>query len=229
MACPTINYGVPSDGATEYNLNSGRELFRCGIECIKMFITNVSGERNTVKFGCADISDAQAGDVCMQSANATSRDQGVVNWIAKDGVTSALPNGYVINRADDCIGGQAVIYTHTEGNLSARVLANIESIAPNKELIKDRALNKLCSVIPEFCSELEWILSDLGVNVSPTDWQGGTVTYQGFGTSGNGYTTRRANFNWQNGRMEYATGTLTYDTTATPAPLEDIANTVLGI
>ena len=231
MACPTVRYGVPSSGATEYNLNTGRELFRCGLDCVKMFLTNVSGEQTLVKYSCADISDALVNDqICMQSANISARDQGVVNWIAKENVDSSLPNGSVINKAENCAGQSETgsIYTHTEGSLNARVVTNIENIAPNREAIKDRILSKFSDATEFVQLNMEWILSDLGVNVSPTDWQGGSVTYQGFSTHGPGTQTIRGNFNWQNGRREYGVGTLTYDM-SDETSIETIVSTVLGI
>lgn len=243
MACPIINYGIPESGATEYNINTGRELFRCGVPedgqpiedaCVKLFITNVMLEASTVKSTCGTIDGAIADQVCMQSANVNWKDQAVINWIAKDGVDTTLPNGTVITRADDCAGSGSVIYTHTEGQISARVLANFTELNASRDAIILQAEAKLIDVAVDttgstVIADLEWILSDLGVNVSVTDWQGGTVTYQGFGTRALGTNeSYRLNFNWQNGRGEESMGTTFYDESVNTALLGDIVDDLIA-
>ena len=234
-SCPIVSFGVPKSGAPEYNLNSGRELFRCGTECVKMYITNVSGESSTITYSCASIDDANInGEVCLRSAQVSARDQGIVNWIAKENVDSSLEVGSVITKADTCLGGDASIYTHTEGNLSVRVTATVSYVNQDKEQIKNTALNKFDDY---FRTGLQWILSDVGTNVGPTDWQGGTVTYQGFGgekipsslTGGPaGVGTARESFNWENGRLEKTFGYLTYDDTDN-TDIGFVINQVLGL
>jgi|GEM_PF-4254333 len=234
MACPIVNYGIPSDGATEYNINTGRELFRCGLDCVKLFITNVSLDKNTVLYICGDIADAHTGDVCMQSASANWKDQNIVNWIAKDGVTTALESGYVITLAGECSGASAATYTHTEGQINARVVANFEDINNSRDQIINTARTKLTTVgtaHPEndVLNQLQWVLSDINVNVSPTDWQSGSVSYQGFGSRANGERTNyRINFSWQNGRGEEAYGQTHYDTTTTPNELGVIVDNLIA-
>lgn len=233
MACPVIPYGVPSSGAKEYNVNSGRELFRCGTACTKLYIVNVSLECNTVNFGCKSISDAGHDDFCMQSANATARHQTVVNWQAKENADSSLPSGYVINKAEAC-EGEAVVCTHVEGNLSARVLVDLNAFGPSlADEIKTAALNKVgeCGTGETKINALDWVLSDLNVNVSPTDWQSGTVTFLGFASSAGCPThpqTTRVNFSWQNGRYECAEGIIIYDESDTPQLLSQIISDLIN-
>ena len=230
--CPTIDFGIPSEGAKEYNMNSGRELFRCGLQCIKMYITNVSMEVNTVKYGCATIEDAGTEKFCLKSAQISKRDQGVVNWIAKSGANSSWEIGSVLTKADLCLASEnndPMIYTHTEGNLSVRVTINIVDVADSRDDIKNAALNKFMAD-PEIQNEfqsMQWILSDVGTNASPTDWQGGSVTYQGFSSTHEGHRTARASFNWDNGRMEKSFGDIRYDTSDDP-DIGNIVNTLIA-
>lgn len=103
MACPVINYGIPEEGATEYNVNSGREIFRCGLSCIKLYITNVSVEKSRVKYVCGNVNDADIGNFgCLESFTINYRDRDLANWIAKNNANSGLPNGYVITRIAPC-------------------------------------------------------------------------------------------------------------------------------
>lgn len=229
--CPSINFGIPTGGATEYDLNSGRELFRCGSGCVKMFITNVSLEKRTVTMSCGSIADgAIDGEICLQSAQISARGQGVVNWVAKENVTSGLTVGSVLTKVDSCgdsDDSSGSIYTHTEGNLSARVIANIEKINEKKDQIRDAVKAKFDPLLPEL-SGLQWILSDLGVSASPTDWQGGSVTYQGFGVDEtHNNKTFRGSFNWQNGRFEIGKGVIHYDT-SDDTPIQTVIEALLN-
>ena len=90
--------------------------------------------------------DAKLDDVCLQSANLSWKDQAVVNWEAKENVTSALEAGTVITRAVACGGADSAIYTHTEGQLSARVQANVTDITAVRDQLRDAVLNKNSSV-----------------------------------------------------------------------------------
>jgi hypothetical protein len=232
MACPTIAYGIPRTGATDLNFNSGRELFRCGIGetgCITMFITNVTLESSLVKIHCGTIADSRQGDVCLQSGNLNWKDQAVVNWEAKEGVTSDLPAGTVITRATPCGSGDLSIYTHTEGQLSAKVQANVCDITSQRAQIMQAVLDKNLDVAGDTVSnELDWVLSDISINASATDWQGGNVSYQGFGSrTGGSNQTYRFNFNWQTGKAESALGSVQYDESATPALMEVIVDQML--
>ena len=226
--CPSVPFGIPEGGATEYDINTGRELFRCGDSCVKMYLTNVSGERRIVKIGCGSISDAVVnnGAMCLQSANVNYRGQAIVNWGAKPNVTSSLESGSVITRVMPCGTNEGIIYTHTEGNLSIRVLSPVANLTDktSSDAAKNTALAKFNDAT---ANAMKWILSDIGVNVSPTDWQGGTVTYMGFKDGGDNRTFR-GTFNWQNGRMETGEGTLTYDNTDDTTP-ENVFAHVLGI
>lgn len=235
MACPSISYGIPLDGAKDLSFNSGRELFRCGTDCVTMFITNVSLELSTRFIKCGTITDAHVsaggGDACMQSAQVNWRDQSVVNWEAKTGVHSGLENGTVITRAADCAGEGYSVYTHSEGQVSGRCNANICDFAENTftEAVKDAVLNKVNTVDSgNKTSELEWIFSDVATQSSATDWQGGTVSYLGFGVMpSGGDRTYNFSFNWQNGRSEMAEGTMTYDEDPNPELLSNIIGDML--
>ena len=227
MACPVIKYGIPEEGAYTYATNSGRELFRCGTSCVKMYITNVSVEKSLVKYVCGNVNDADIGTFgCMESFTVNYRDRVLENWIAKDNVDSSLPNGYVITRVGACKDLQGVIYLYTEGRLSARMRINIENLTPdNADAVKEKVLEKLqnISTIQNKSLELDWIFNDLNVDVNPTDWQRGSVSYLGFGVKeSQEATTYRINFNYNNGRGEEAHGVVIYDDTPTPQYLANI-------
>jgi len=241
MACPTIKYGIPTGGATQYNVNSGRELFRCGIGCVKMYITNVSLDKSTVYYVCGDITDANVEangkTACLQSMNITWRERNVVNWIAKDNVDTTLDDGFVITMVGDCNDLQGVIYTHTEGTMNVRAFVNVEDFDTNlANALKNAVLNKVSQIATQtadanIVSQLTWILSDLSNDVSPTDWQRGSVSYQGFGVIPNSDGTRsyRINFNWNNGRGEEASTTTVYDRDPTPQFLENIITNLIAL
>jgi len=246
MACPTIPYGIPADGATEYSLQSGRELFRCGRDCIKMFITNVMIENTSIQFTCDEINDAsQVPEVCLQSINGNWKDRMVINWIAKEDADSSMDSGVVINRVSDCSSGSGEgtgkIYTHTEGTVGVKAQFNINMWKSNAQTAADAiiafAIEKLdnltvngAGVGGNFAS-FQRILSDISTNVSQTDWQGGGCNYQLFLTrtldaqNENGF---RANFNFQNGQAEIGKSCTVYDDTSAPLPLATIISTLLG-
>jgi len=232
MACPVINYGIPESGAQEFNVNSGREIFRCGIQCIKLFITNVSVEKSTVRFVCGDISDAGGDTFCLENFNISYRDRDLVNWIAKDGANSQLPNGYVINRVGACKDLNGVIYLYTDGRASVRAMMNIENLNPTTaQSMIGIVLRKAQNIgNDQTISTLEWILSDINTNVNPTDWQRASASFLGFGFSGKSGTTRtyRINFNWNNGRGQESSGYVVYDDTPTPQPLASIIQTLIS-
>lgn len=231
MACPIVSYGIPLDGAKELNFNTGRELFRCGTGCVTMFITNVTIEFGIKFVKCGTITDALIGGnaACMQSAQVSWRDQSVVNWEAKTNVNSGMPSGTVITRAADCAGEGASIYTHTEGQLSGRVQANIASLNSVQADIKAMVLAKNNTVGGGDASLLEWIFSDISTQSSATDWQGGSISYLGFGTAGPGDTSYNFSFNWQNGRGEVTNSTSYYDQNPTPEPLQDVVAAMLAL
>jgi len=236
MACGTINipFGIPSTGAKEYNLNSGRELFRCGLDCVKMYITNVSMEINNTTYTCQGIEGASPdGKFCLKSAQISKRNQGVVNWIAKEGANSTWETGSVLTCADFCGSDEEspMIYTHTEGNLSVRVTINISDVANEKDAMLNAAKAKFLAdgdLSGEF-SSMEWILSDLGTTASPTDWQGGSVTYQGFSTDKGSYDTARASFSWDNGRMEKSLGHIKYDDLCNNKEMTAVVNRLIAL
>jgi len=231
MACPIVNYGIPLDGAKELNFNTGRELFRCGTGCVTMFITNVTLDYGIKFLKCGSITDALIGTnaACMQSAQVNWKDQSVVNWEAKQGVNSGMTSGTVITRAADCAGEGSSIYTHTEGQLSGRVQANIASLNSVQELLRDTVLAKNDAVGGGDSSQLEWIFSDISTQASATDWQGGSISYMGFGTAGVGDTSYNFSFNWQNGRAEVTNGTMYYDEDPDPKGLQEIVIYLLGV
>jgi hypothetical protein len=229
--CPVIKYGIPSEGAPEYNVNSGREIFRCA-DCVRLYITNVSLEKSIVRYSCGDIMDANTGQgACLQSANASARDRNVINWIAKDNVDTSLPNGYVITRVGDCEGNSGIVYTHTEGSISVRAYANIEDIdVSTAEAIVSKAKEKLANYLDDV-NKLDYFLSDLNVNASPTDWQSTSITFQGIGSEkidDSGTGTFRVNFNWNNGRVQISKGSSTYDTSPEPKLLSEIIASLLA-
>jgi len=227
MGCPEVNYGISSGGATEYSTSSGRELFQCGNSCVRLFIVNVSVETVNVKVDCDDISDAGTGTVCLRSGSMSLQSQGVVNWIAKDSVTSSLDNGSVINRAGACSGGDPFTYTHTDGQLSARVTANIKSIVDSSEEIMG-AVESKCGCAKNGPGNAEFFMSDASTDVGPSEWQGGSITFQGFGKSGGGTETGRANFNWQNGIRECRNGSVEYDESSAAVRVDALIKGMIG-
>jgi len=238
--CPVIKFGVDADGANEYSVQSGRELFRCGSGgtdcCIKMFITNVVIERNHVKYICGQVSDALLPDegICIQSINASWKDKTIVNWIGVGNGNSQADtswnNGSVITtRNEEC----GVPYTHTEGTISAKAQFNISGWNVTKaDALRVKAKHKIVNGLPTLDAEgvafiadtnTEIIFSDISTNISQTDWQGGGCTYQLFGFRGGradddpemGY---KMSFNYQNGQGESAISTSLY-------PRVTVANT----
>jgi hypothetical protein len=228
MACPIVNYGIPSGGAKELSFNTGRELFRCGRGCATMFITNVTLDFGLKTIACGTITDALIGsDVCMQSGQVNWKDQSVVNWQGKDGVNSGMASGTVITVAADCAGEGASIYTHTEGQASGKCQANIDVLNSNYQNVIDLILAKCQLVGNGATGDLDWIFSDISSQTSATDWQSGSITFMGFGTAGVGDTSYNFSFNWQNGRSEVTNGQLYYDMDPVPKPLGDIVQTLL--
>jgi len=228
MTCPTVNYGIPTGGAKELSFNTGRELFRCGHGCATMFITNVTLDYGIKTIGCGTISDALIGsDVCLQSGQVNWKDQSVVNWVAKTGVNSGMPAGTVITVATDCAGEGASIYTYTEGQASGKCQANIDKLNTNYQAVMALLLNKCQNVGGGLTGNLDWIFSDITSQTSATDWQGGSITFLGFGTAGLGDTSYNFSFNWQNGRAEMTNGHLYYDMDPTPSLLNNIVQELL--
>jgi len=229
MAGPVVSYGFALDGAKDLNLNSGRELFRCGLGCVNMFITNVTLDYGIKFIKCGTIADALVGGnaACMQSAQVGWRDQSVVNWEAKEGVNSGMSAGTVITRAADCAGEGASIYTHTEGQLSGRCQANIATLNSVQAAVMSTVLAKNDLVGGGISGDLDWIFSDISTQASATDWQGGSVTYIGFGTAGVGDTSYNFSFNWQNGKAEVTNGTMYYDESVAPDSLESVVASML--
>ena len=227
MGCPNVEYGISSGGATEYSASSGRELFQCGTNCVKLYIVNISVETVQVNITCESITDAGAGDVCMRSGSMSLQNQGVVNWIAKNGVTTGVPSGNAINMAGSCAGGDAFTYTHTDGQASGRVTANIGNIVSNEGTILSR-IRDHCGCAEDTTASALFFLSDASTDVGPTEWQGGSITFQGFGEGGGGTNTGRANFNWQNGIKECRQGSVEYDSTGAPAPAGTIIKGMMG-
>ena len=228
MACPVVNYGIPSGGAKELIFNTGRELFRCGRGCATIFITNVNLDMGIKTIACGTITDALIGsDVCMQSGQVNWKDQSVVNWQGKDGVNSGMPSGTVITVAADCAGEGASIYTHTEGQASGKCQANIDVLNANYQQVINLILAKCQLVGGGATGDLDWIFSDISSQTSATDWQSGSITFMGFGTAGVGDTSYNFSFNWQNGRSEVTHGRLYYDMDTTAKPLADIVQELL--
>lgn len=245
--CPVIPYGIPATGAIEYSLQSGRELFRCGRGCIKMFITNVMVENTLIKFTCDEINDASDIDnVCLQSLNGNWKDKMVINWIGKEGATTEQPSGTVINRVSDCTptngiaGSNGKIYTHTEGTVGVKAQFNISlwetGAQANADAIILKAVQKLDNIaeamgITSRLASFDRILSDISTNVSQTDWQGGGCNYQLFMTRAadasneNGF---RISFNYQNGQAEVGRSCTVYDEEPNVAMLTTVIANLLG-
>lgn len=205
-----IPYGIASGSTVkDIGFSSGRELFRCGAT-VKMYITNVSCDIGDTSLDCGSITGAAQEGACLQSAQISWKDQSSVNWEAKTGVTSDTDSGSVITKVGECAGG--TIYTHTEGQCQVRVQCS-------PDLLKTPASAQSAAItamgqMPGTGGgrTLEWFLSDISVQASPTDWFGGNITLSGFGTGGsNAYY--RSSFNWQNGRSESTSGKTEYDNT----------------
>jgi hypothetical protein len=225
MGCPTVPYGIPKDGAPEYNVNSGRELFRCGMGnngCIKLYITNVSVENSTVKYGCRT-GNSVGSDYCIENVNYNERVRKQVQWVAKDGVNSSLPNGTVITRVGECDGGEGIIPLYTEATVRVRVLMDITQLTPNSaQSIIDDALNNVSNNISG-----DWVLQDLGTSASPTDWQTANITFMAMSNVIPSYDSYRESINLTNGRVQYATGHVRYDDTNDPVDLASIVSQLL--
>jgi hypothetical protein len=224
--CPVIPYGIPEGGAPEYNVNSGRELFRCGIGqngCIKLYITNVSVDKSIVNYGCKTSQNANQGKFCLENVTYNERVNKQVQWIAKKGVDSSLPNGTVITRVGECDGGNGVIPLYTEATVRARSMLNINDLDTNmaKQIVQT-ALENLSKHL-----DGDWILQDIGTSVSPTSWQTANVTFMLLSNEIPEYDTYRETINLTNGRVQTSTGHVIYDDTETPQDLATIIETLL--
>ena len=209
-SCPKVDYGIGSGGAYEYNINSGRELFRCGSGCVKIFIVNVTCEKTLVKVNACGNLKAGDQDYCIQNVNGNARKNFVVNWEAKNGANSGWDNGSVLNKVASCNNTPAKIFTHIEANMSARCYINTSKIDSKKDTIVNQAKQMLGS---PFSNYSDWIMNDVGITVSPNDWQSATLSFLDFEMSENKLSSDgyRASFNNMNGMSETGTTTILYD------------------
>jgi len=226
--CPVVPYGVPTDGAPEYNINSGRELFRCGIgdgSCIKIFITNVSLEKSIVKYTCKIGNNANQGTYCLENITYNERVRKQVVWEAKDNVKSNLPNGTVITKVGHCGDNEGVIPLYTEATIRARSLLDINLLDTNlANSIVNTALQNISQHL-----DGDWILQDISTNVSPTDWQSANITFMLLSEQiPSDYDTYRETINLTNGRVNTSKGKEYYDDTSTPQQLADIVQYLLN-
>ena len=244
MACPVVDFGIPSSGAQEISVNSSREVFRCGTNCVKIFITNVSLEKNCVVSVCGSISDATEtgrgeSRYCLQSFDFSWRDNTVANYVAKNNVNSGIANGTVITTVQSCEGDDGIIYTHTEGQITFRALASIENVNESfAETLKDAVINKYPSIATNTSYRTATnqlsanaILQDVSNQVGVTEFQSLSGTYIIFGTRNKNVNdpeqTYRMNFNYDNGRGEERCGLIAYDRETTPRPVASVIQTLL--
>lgn len=221
---PAIPYGIGTEGAASVGFSSGREMFRCG-SYVRVYITNVTADVGTTTIGCEAPSDIGTGNVCIVSAQGNYRDQMAVNWGAKNGASSDLPNGSVINKVMACGTGDSKVYTHTEGQVSVRIQCPITVLATPEDA-QAAALSALVKLtgISEGIPNDGWVVSDISVQASPNDWQGGNVSLAGISSTGSNAKARsyKVSYNYQNGMKEMTDGELKYDTGDTQAMISVI-------
>ena len=226
--CPIVPYGVPAGGAPEYNINSGRELFRCGIgegSCVKIYITNVSLEKSIVKYNCKIGNNANQGDYCLENITYNERVRKQIMWEAKDGVNSSLPNGTVITRVGHCSNNEGVIPLYTEATIRVKSLLDINLLDTN---LANSMVNTALENISHHLNG-EWILQDISTNVSPTDWQSANVTFMMLTEQiPNNHDTYRETINLTNGRVNVSEGKEYYDDTNTPSSLAEVVQYLLS-
>ncbi|MCX8074348.1 MAG: hypothetical protein N2749_02020, partial [Clostridia bacterium] len=145
MSCPAnIPFGMANGRGFNYNINSNREVFRCGFNCVKIFITNVSLDKGEITVEC--LSDLSIVDTltqqlggCPDTISGNSRDRAMANWCGKNGANSGLPSGSVLTTLDCQCGSYSLIITHTEGSASVRGRgqANLNTAKTAFPMIKD--------------------------------------------------------------------------------------------
>lgn len=213
MSCPVIPYGMENGRGFSYNINSGREVFRCGFSCVKIFITNVSLDKGEITIECfsdlsvVDTLTQQLG-ACPDSISANARDRVMANWCGKRGASSGLPSGSVLTTLDCGCGSYSLIITHAEGSASIRGRGQ-----PN--------LNNAKTMFPTIKTLLNIQLVDTGVltgydlTPSPADWLGFGIEYSTWKTQSRIGTPQFENssINFNNMQIRKTTGITHYDDT----------------
>lgn len=169
MSCPSnIPFGMENGRGFNYNFNSGREVFRCGFNCVKIFITNVSVDKGEIIIECFnDLSVVdnltQQLNACPDTISGNARDRAMANWCGKRGANSGLPSGSVLTTLDCGCSSYSLIITHTEGGASVRGRGH-----PN--------LNNARNLFPQIQTILnlqlvnEGVLTGFDLSPSPTEW-----------------------------------------------------------
>jgi hypothetical protein len=230
-ACPVIKYGIPETGAPEYNINSGREIFRCGFgenSCVKIYITNVSLEKSTTFYKCrVPVSSMSSDKYCIESVNFNERLRTQEEWIAKPNVDSSLPNGTVITKLYECGSSNGVIPLYWEKTLRIRSLLDIANISELDEIVLSNVKSEIGDVIG---NDTEFILNDISTSVSPTDWERANLSYMAIESpTDKGYQSFRYSWNIQNGRVQETYGRTYYDNSDKPQNLADVIKYLLSI
>ena len=236
MACPAVPFGIP-EGAKEINLNTGREMFRCG-DCLKVFISNVTMEISCLTPGCkspaevASIVMCANGNGCVYNVTGRWRDRTNVVWKGKDNATaSTLNNGQVLTCLDNTCGS---VYLYSEKTVTVRVYADVATINQDAGNLVD-CVNSGAELLDSLGFNphgVSWqgnfAVTDVGVNLSRNDWQSmnitGTEIFQRDPSAivpAQDYAGQ-ANWNNNNGLSEIRETTTVYDDDCTQHQLENI-------
>ena len=232
MACPHVPFGIP-DGAKEVNLNTGREMFRCG-DCLKVFISNVTMEISCLTPGCksptevADIVTPTGVDACVYNVNGRWRDRTNVVWKGKNGADAySLSDGQVLTCLDTTCGS---VYLYTEKTVTVRVYASVNDITANPNNLRAcvDAGATLLDMLGTLPHGVNWTgsfaVTDVSVNLSRNDWQSlnitGTEIFQR-NIHDHDYAGQ-ANWNNNNGLSEIRETTIVYDDNCEEKQLENV-------
>ena len=218
-----VPFGVSGATVKDIGISSGREMFRCG-EVVKVYITNVSAEVGTTEISCENlILSGDKGDYCVQSVQGSEKGQATVNWEGKTGADSDLPSGSVLTCAKKCGGGDAYVPTHTEGQAQVSVLCNPTSLE-NAQTASSMGVDMAGTL--NLTNIDTWFISDIGVQASPTNWFGGSVTMSGIGLQ-SGVSYKKVSKNYQNGQVSTTAGATKYDTDCSDLNMSSVISALL--
>lgn len=222
MAVP---FGVSGATVKDIGISSGREMFRCGT-VVKVYITNVSAEIGTTVISCnsALMTEGETDGYCVQSVQGSQKGQATVNWEGKTGANSGLGSGAVITCAKKCGEGATYVPTHTEGQAQVSVLCSpeqLENAATAASMGESKAQGLGLTNITT------WFISDIGVQASPTNWFGGSVTMSGIGNA-SGTSYMKVSNNYQNGQVSTTSGNTKYDDNCDETSMSAVITNLLG-
>lgn len=212
MACPVVPFGMENGRGFSYNINSGREIFRCGTKCIKIYIRDVSLEKSEILIDCID-PNLDPTDIfqsaCVDTVSGNVRERVITNWCGKPGASTALPNGSVLTTIRCRCLDSSLIKTHAEGSISVRGKGQ-----PDVNEAKNKTLDFISMLGLTLANE--GVLTDYSLEPSPADWLSFSVGYSVWktvaSTTGNPLS-ETVNLNFNNMQKRRTTGITYYDDT----------------